>query len=132
MIVSDMMMYDGDEFNNKNNELKHTLNFINIAFTEQLPISSGASSMNKCLTDFLEIAPSPNEWFVLDFPSIDVIRAIYNSNFGDNKPVYKYNTPMNLDLIHQDKSSAAEKIFYMFQYFIYKMWFWFIKFSWWN
>jgi len=39
--------------------------------------------MNKQLTDYLRRTRSytPNEWYILDFPSISVIREIYNTNF---------------------------------------------------
>jgi hypothetical protein len=75
------MILEESKFNDKTNSLVHTLNFMNTAFVNNLPISEGAPYMNKELTNLLNHQPAPNEWFVLDFPTGDVIRAIYDSNF---------------------------------------------------
>jgi len=89
--IIESMFTDNNKFNDKSNNSTHTLNFMNIAFTNTISIPSAAKYMNKQLTDYLRrtVSYPPNEWYVLDFPSISVIREIYNSNFNIlNKPVY--------------------------------------------
>ncbi|ORX38772.1 hypothetical protein BCR36DRAFT_441733, partial [Piromyces finnis] len=61
-----------DGFNDKNNGLTHTMNFMNTAFLNNLLISSGANYINTKLSNFLNFHEVPNEY---------VIRAVYNSNF---------------------------------------------------
>ncbi|ORX64261.1 PLC-like phosphodiesterase [Anaeromyces robustus] len=106
------MLTDKSKFNDKNNNLTHTLNFMNVAFLNNLPIPMGSMYINKQLTDFLKKNSAPNEWFILDFPTIDVIREIYNSNFDENRPVYKPNksNDMNLDSIIKEKNKKDNLI----------------------
>ncbi|ORX46612.1 PLC-like phosphodiesterase [Piromyces finnis] len=73
LVVADSLL-DDNKFNYKyDNYLAHTLNFMNVAFTNTFPnsISLAAKYMNKHLTDFLKANQVINEWFVLDFPSIN-------------------------------------------------------------
>jgi len=100
------MLLEESEFNNKNNDLVHSLNFMNIAFTAFNYITTSATYMNKKLTKFLQDYSVPNEWFILDFPSINVIREIYNSNFGKNKPVYKPSAYIDLDVINKKNKES--------------------------
>jgi len=78
--VENMLKNEYSKFNNKNNNSTHTLNFMNISFLGSLPISAGANYMNKQLNSFLKENSAPNEWFVLDFPTPDIIRTIYGTN----------------------------------------------------
>jgi len=113
------MLLEESEFNNKNNDLVHSLNFMNIAFTAFNYITTSATYMNKKLTKFLQDYSVPNEWFILDFPSINVIREIYNSNFGKNKPVYKPSAYIDLDVINKkNKESNFSFVFLLLVLFV--------------
>jgi len=118
-LIVENMLLEESEFNNKNNDLVHSLNFMNIAFTAFNYITTSATYMNKKLTKFLQDYSVPNEWFILDFPSINVIREIYNSNFGKNKPVYKPSAYIDLDVINKkNKESNFSFVFLLLVLFV--------------
>ena len=119
MVIYNMLIEDS-EFNDPYNNSTHTLNFMNIAFTTVgavansiNTIKSSATYMNKWLSDFLKKYSAPNEWFVLDFPTTEVIRTIYNTNFDNNKFINNFSSGVSLDKICP-KPSFWEDVFYYF------------------
>jgi len=77
------MLTENSIFNRESKTL-HTLTFMNIAFYNNFfyksPILSTSTELNKKLYDLLKNITPPNEWYVLDFPSPEIVRKIYNSN----------------------------------------------------
>jgi len=104
----DFIIYDAnnvinDSFYNPKNTDVLTINFMNIkadylndTAIGLAPITRKAKYMNNHLSDYIKADTRfINEWFILDFPTRDLIRKIWQSNFVGIKD-YK-NDNINLD-----------------------------------
>lgn len=107
--------YDNEvctKFNDNSHNEVLSINFMNVArangnilekvadFLCDSSIENSAKYINAQLTKYI-IAPNNihNEWIVLDYPSIDVIRSIYRSNEPNNEYFNKNSFYINEDII---------------------------------
>ncbi|OUM56252.1 hypothetical protein PIROE2DRAFT_67916 [Piromyces sp. E2] len=103
------MLTDNSKFNKKNNNSTHTLSFMNVAVSNNVPIRHGAEVINKKLDNFLLFNSAPNTWFALDFPSPDVISRIYKANYRDVSP-NSNNGAISLDKIYHSVDYSVDTI----------------------
>jgi len=120
------MLTEDSKFNKKRKDT-HTINFMSIAINSNLlyslirtsgyTISEQAKTINSKLTEFLMTHTPPNEWFILDFPSPQSIRAIYKSNFR-NENEYSGGIDMN-ELIKNSNNKVPNGGIPLTTYFSY-------------
>ena len=86
-------------------------------------IEQSANYVNSRLTELIVNTPKNNNWFILDYPSPDIIRAIYqsndpkNSNFNKNKAkVDNWFEFVWIDVKYFVSKAPFETVFDVFEY----------------